>query len=74
MKILITEVVVKTSVKGNDYARISFVNLTDGSTFSGFVDPSVVKGITPVDLSELSALADEAEFDQRGRVVRIGQD
>jgi len=71
MKILITALKIATSAKGNEYARISFVNLTDGSVSEAFVDPSVVRDCEAVDLSQLSALADEARFNQRGELVEV---
>jgi len=73
MKVIVTSLKVGTSVKGNEYARVSCVNLSDGSVFEGFVDPAVAKGIEAVDLSELEALADEVQFDQKGRIVSFGK-
>jgi len=71
VKILITELKVGTSAKGNEYAHVSAVNLSDGSVFSGFVDPKVVAGREAVDLAALEELADEASFDQKGRIVSL---
>jgi len=73
MKLLITALKVGTSARGNNYARIAGVNLDDGSVLDVFVDPKVVEGIEAVDLSELSALADEVTFDQKGRIVSLSE-
>jgi len=73
MKLLITALKVGRSARGNDYARVSGVNLDDGSVLDVFVDPKVVEGIEATDLSELSGLADDVEFDQKGRIVRLGE-
>lgn len=72
-KILITSIRVGVSKAGKEYAHISAVNLADGSVFEGFLDPKVAQGVEATDLKDLEALADNAEFDQKGRVVHIGK-
>jgi len=72
MKILITALKIATSAKGNEYARISFVNLEDGSVNEAFVAPEVVRDGKAVDLSDLNEFADEATFNQKGKIVQLG--
>jgi len=71
MKILITALKIATSQKGNEYARISYVNLSDGSVAEAFVDPGVVRECEAVDLSELEGFADEVAFNQRGEIIAL---
>lgn len=73
MKILITALKVGVSARGNDYARLCGVNLEDGSVLDTFVDPKVVEGVEAVDLSNLEDYADDATFDQRGRIVSLSE-
>jgi len=72
MKILITALKIATSAKGNEYARISFVNLSDGSVAEAFVDPGVVRDCEAVDLSDLESFGDEVLFDQKGKITHVG--
>jgi len=72
-KILITKLTIATSKRGNDYARVHFVDLTDGTVKEAFLDQEVAKSLLAVDLKDLEKFGDEVTFDAKGEITAVAE-